>query len=222
MTCRIGMRSGQLPIAQILEWRSMLHSGTCRLRDGGLERKHAPSLCGVQMVLRVEDRGGRRGGDPDSEEADRGRGIGRRPAPSPTLQVLHAAKFLFIDEPFVWPLKITQYYLGQVPSTQTSLVNIIHDRIRLWKLSSHIVSEWHTAYERNTVGRKDFRQRSANHGGEGNRNNSPTSIPSPLPFVRSLFPTGFWDEQGFLRAYDTYDHNLRTSRLTKRITLITH
>ncbi|KAJ6605584.1 hypothetical protein DFH09DRAFT_897302, partial [Mycena vulgaris] len=61
------------------------------------------------------------------------------------LQVVCAAKSLFSDEPSVWPLKTTQYYLGQVPYTQTLTTStMLPDSINRRRLASQIASEWHT------------------------------------------------------------------------------
>ncbi|KAJ7226469.1 hypothetical protein B0H12DRAFT_1030488 [Mycena haematopus] len=61
-------------------------------------------------------------------------------------QLLHAAKSLFSDEPCVWPLKISQYYLGQIPSTTKLITSaMLPDSIKRRRLSSHIASEWHTS-----------------------------------------------------------------------------
>ncbi|KAJ7696107.1 hypothetical protein B0H17DRAFT_929950, partial [Mycena rosella] len=60
--------------------------------------------------------------------------------------ILCAAKSLFNDDPSVWPLKITQFYVGQVPSTQDLITSVmLPDGIKRWRLSSHIASEWHTS-----------------------------------------------------------------------------
>ncbi|KAJ6453852.1 hypothetical protein DFH09DRAFT_952408 [Mycena vulgaris] len=60
--------------------------------------------------------------------------------------ILHAAKSLFIDEPSVSPLKITQYYLGHIPSTKSLITRSdVPDTLKHRKLSSHIAAEWHTS-----------------------------------------------------------------------------
>ncbi|KAJ7488675.1 hypothetical protein B0H11DRAFT_1804819 [Mycena galericulata] len=62
--------------------------------------------------------------------------------------ILHAAKSLFIDEPSVWPLKVTQYYLGQIPSTRYLITSTIlpdSENIKRRRLATHIASEWHTS-----------------------------------------------------------------------------
>ncbi|KAJ7755138.1 hypothetical protein B0H16DRAFT_1541173 [Mycena metata] len=60
--------------------------------------------------------------------------------------ILRAAKFLFIDDAVTWPLKISQYYVGQIPSirdlfTATMIPGVVKRR----KLTSHISADWHTS-----------------------------------------------------------------------------
>ncbi|KAJ7763227.1 hypothetical protein DFH07DRAFT_813160 [Mycena maculata] len=53
------------------------------------------------------------------------------------LHVLRAAKSLFSDESSVWPLKITQYSLGQVPTTQILITStMLPDNIKRRFLSA--------------------------------------------------------------------------------------
>ncbi|KAJ7687240.1 hypothetical protein B0H17DRAFT_890124, partial [Mycena rosella] len=55
-------------------------------------------------------------------------------------------KSLFNDDPSVWPLKITQFYVGQIPSTQDLITSVmLPDGIKRRGLSSHIALEWHTS-----------------------------------------------------------------------------
>ena len=59
--------------------------------------------------------------------------------------ILFTAKSLFSDEASVWPLKITQYYLGQIPTTANLItMALVPENIKRRKLSTHIASEWHT------------------------------------------------------------------------------
>ncbi|KAJ6465379.1 hypothetical protein C8R45DRAFT_1173918, partial [Mycena sanguinolenta] len=58
--------------------------------------------------------------------------------------ILHAAKSLFVDHPAVWPLKISQYYLGQIPSIQAHITGGASlDIVKKRKLMSHLASDWH-------------------------------------------------------------------------------
>ncbi|KAJ7897735.1 hypothetical protein B0H13DRAFT_1623441 [Mycena leptocephala] len=60
--------------------------------------------------------------------------------------ILHAAKYLFIDDPIIWPLKMSQYYLGQVPRTDDLItLALIPETIKRRKLSVHLASDWHTS-----------------------------------------------------------------------------
>jgi hypothetical protein len=60
--------------------------------------------------------------------------------------ILNAAKSLFIDDPAVWPLKISQYYLGQTPSIQNFITyRTLPDTIKRRKLASHLSLNWHTS-----------------------------------------------------------------------------
>ncbi|KAJ7886574.1 hypothetical protein B0H14DRAFT_2563254 [Mycena olivaceomarginata] len=60
--------------------------------------------------------------------------------------ILNAAKSLFIDDPAVWPLKISQYYLSQTPSIQNFITyRTLPDTIKRRKLASHLSSDWHTS-----------------------------------------------------------------------------
>ncbi|KAJ7653610.1 hypothetical protein DFH06DRAFT_994219, partial [Mycena polygramma] len=53
---------------------------------------------------------------------------------------------LFVDDPTIWPLKISQYYLGQVPSIRAHITReMMPNNIKRRKLSSHLSSEWHTS-----------------------------------------------------------------------------
>ncbi|KAJ7202715.1 hypothetical protein C8J57DRAFT_977749, partial [Mycena rebaudengoi] len=48
--------------------------------------------------------------------------------------------------PTVWPLTISQYYIGQIPSLNDLITReMIPDTIRRRKLTSHVASDWHTS-----------------------------------------------------------------------------
>ena len=58
--------------------------------------------------------------------------------------ILDAAKSLFIDDATVWPLTISQYYLGQIPSIQAHITSgLLPDMVKRRKLISHLSSDWH-------------------------------------------------------------------------------
>ncbi|KAJ7791452.1 hypothetical protein B0H14DRAFT_2254900, partial [Mycena olivaceomarginata] len=45
-----------------------------------------------------------------------------------------------------WPLKISQYYLGQTPSIQNLITyRTLPDAIKRRKLASHLSADWHTS-----------------------------------------------------------------------------
>jgi hypothetical protein len=59
--------------------------------------------------------------------------------------VLQAAKSLFTDDAVIWPLKISQYYVGQLPSIREHVsVALIPNVVKRRKLWSHISADWHT------------------------------------------------------------------------------
>ena len=78
--------------------------------------------------------------------------------------LLTAAKSLFIDDPLVWPLQKTLFYLGQLPKIDP-LFNrggVKLGEIFQRRLKSHIVNFWHTTCIR-LAGRifGDFQRRMA-------------------------------------------------------------
>ncbi|KAJ7859254.1 hypothetical protein B0H13DRAFT_1640119 [Mycena leptocephala] len=60
--------------------------------------------------------------------------------------VLYAAKSLFTDDAVVWPLKISQYYVGQLRSIREHVsVALIPNVVKRRKLWSHISADWDTS-----------------------------------------------------------------------------
>lgn len=60
--------------------------------------------------------------------------------------ILKAAKLLFVDEPSIWPLHYTMFYLGQIPNLQQLIplksgMNMVETK----RLRYHIASNWHTS-----------------------------------------------------------------------------
>jgi hypothetical protein len=133
-------RSGQLPTAETLESRSRLESCLCRWGCNAVEGMHHIFVDCVQfeewccttreeVSLRTEQK---------LEEAEI-REEYRQP-------ILNAAKSLFADDPVVWPLKITQYYLGQTPSIQNHITyEMLPNTIKRRKLTSHLSADRHTS-----------------------------------------------------------------------------
>ncbi|KAJ7938600.1 hypothetical protein B0H13DRAFT_1568942, partial [Mycena leptocephala] len=51
---------------------------------------------------------------------------------------------LFVDDTAAWPLKISQYYLGRIPSIQAYITSgVLPDMVKRRKLTSHLASDWH-------------------------------------------------------------------------------
>ncbi|KAJ7819719.1 hypothetical protein B0H14DRAFT_2372375, partial [Mycena olivaceomarginata] len=133
-------RSGQLPTAETLESRSRLESCLCRWGCNAVESMHHIFVgraqfdewhrdAGAEVLLHTE----RKLEEAEMREED------RQP-------ILNAAKSLFIDDPAVWPLKISQYYLGQTPSIQNLITyRTLPDTIKRRKLASHLSADWHTS-----------------------------------------------------------------------------
>jgi hypothetical protein len=133
-------RSGQLPLAETLMARSKLDSSTCRLCSNAIESMHHIFVdcrkfegwraeAGAEVATRTERK---------LEEM----GI----ALWDQQPILRAAKSLFVDDPIIWPLKMSQYYLGQVPRTDDLITRaLIPETIKRRKLSVHLASDWHTS-----------------------------------------------------------------------------
>jgi hypothetical protein len=131
-------RSGQLPSAETLESRGKIGSCLCRLGCDAVESMHHVfvdcdhfadwrSDARDELVTRTEQK---------LEEA----GI----ANTDRRLILNAAKSLFVDDAAVWPLKISQYYLGRIPSIQTYVTSsMLPDMVKRRKLTSHLASDWH-------------------------------------------------------------------------------
>ena len=57
-----------------------------------------------------------------------------------------AAKSLFSDNPCIWPLHLTMYYLGQIPDLDVLIPhNHKLDSVTLMRLKTHLSSDWHTS-----------------------------------------------------------------------------
>ena len=60
--------------------------------------------------------------------------------------LISAAESLFSDDPLIWPLHLTMFYLGQIPDLNT-LISPEHglNKVTLMKLKTHLASDWHTS-----------------------------------------------------------------------------
>ncbi|KAJ7837615.1 hypothetical protein B0H13DRAFT_1733192 [Mycena leptocephala] len=133
-------RSGQLPLAETLMARSKLDSSTCRLCSNVIESMHHIFVdcrkfegwrteAGAEVATRTE-----------RKLAEMGIALWDQQP------ILRAAKSLFVDDPIIWPLKMSQYYLGQVPRTDDLITPaLIPETIKRRKLSVHLASDWHTS-----------------------------------------------------------------------------
>ncbi|KAJ7670832.1 hypothetical protein DFH06DRAFT_1370021, partial [Mycena polygramma] len=134
-------RSGQLPTAETLEARSKLDSCMCRMGCDAVESAHHIFVdclhfaewradAAVEVVVRTERKLVEAGITGDADQS----------------AILLAAKSLFVDDPTIWPLKISQYYLGQLPSIREHITKeMLPNPIKRRKLSSHLSSDWHTS-----------------------------------------------------------------------------
>jgi hypothetical protein len=81
--------------------------------------------------------------------------------------LLKAAKSLFVDDPTVWPLHYSMFYLGQLPDLdliiESGVVTVTIGEIKKKRLKAHISSDWHTSSIR-LAGRifGDYQRRVAN------------------------------------------------------------
>ena len=57
--------------------------------------------------------------------------------------LVSAAKLLFVDDPEIWPLHYSLYYLGQIPSLKQLITNPNISLIPWQHLESHITTNWH-------------------------------------------------------------------------------
>ncbi|KAJ7208930.1 hypothetical protein GGX14DRAFT_365159 [Mycena pura] len=134
-------RSGQLPTAVVLESRSKLPSCMCRLGCDAVESVHHIFVdcvefkewrcaAGEEVSLRTERKLVEAG---IVEEEDQ-------------RAILKAAKSLFVDDAAVWPLKISQYYLGRIPRIGDIVTReMVPDTVKRRKLASHLSADWHTS-----------------------------------------------------------------------------
>lgn len=133
-------RSGQLPTADLLYTREKLADKRCRLGcDADESMRHTFVDCTVYQLWRdeaLEQLTNKTVLKLDSMKIE-------NPIRA---NILSAAKSLFTDDPIIWPLHLTMYYLGQIPNLDT-LIPSAHglNEITLMRLKTHISSDWHTS-----------------------------------------------------------------------------
>ena len=157
-TVQLYARSGQLPTADVLMERGKLSSDRCRLGCDEVEDMHHVFVyCSVYRGWRIEAGSSVVEWTKEKLDTMEIEGVVRD-------NLLEAAKSLFIDDPLVWPLQKTLFYLGQLPKIDP-LINsgsVDLGEIRRRRLKSHIVNGWHTSCIR-LAGRifGDFQRRMA-------------------------------------------------------------
>jgi hypothetical protein len=154
-------RSGQLATADTLRKRGKTDNDSCRLGCDAIETdRHLFVHCSQYKQWRIEAAKDIIAKTELKLETMKIEGIVRD-------NLLHAAKFLFMDEPSVWPLHHTMFYLGQIPDLDGLFASghNIKD-ITLKRIKTHISSDWHTAAIR-LAGRifGDYQKRMAFHNG---------------------------------------------------------
>jgi len=151
-------RSGQLPTADILVERGKLSSDRCRLGCDDIEDMHHIFVdCRVYEDWRVEAQMSVVEWTKEKLDAVEVKEVVKD-------SLLCTAKSLFVDDPLVWLLQKTLFYLGQLPKIDPliSLGGVeLGEIFRRW-LKSHIVNFWHTTSIR-LAGRifGDFQRRMA-------------------------------------------------------------
>lgn len=151
-------RSGQLPTADILMERGKLSNDRCRLGCDDIEDMHHVFVyCRIYEEWRIETGMSLVEWTTEKLNTMEVEGVVRD-------NLLKTVKSLFIDDPLVWPLQKTLFYLGQLPKIDP-LINSEsgeHGEIFRRRLKSHIVNGWHTSCIR-LAGRifGDFQRRMA-------------------------------------------------------------
>ncbi|KAK6966750.1 hypothetical protein R3P38DRAFT_3337738 [Favolaschia claudopus] len=145
-------RSGQLPTAEILASRGKIPSSLCRLGCNAVESMHHIFVeCSHFSQWRIDT-----AGDLVARTAVRLNEAGL--SDEEQKPILLAAKSLFTDHAVTWPLRISQYYLGHIPSLSglISVANIpgclerlgyrdsIPGTVKRRRILTHISTDWHT------------------------------------------------------------------------------
>ncbi|KAJ7243120.1 hypothetical protein B0H12DRAFT_1131436, partial [Mycena haematopus] len=134
-------RSGQLPTAETLESRAKLDVCMCRLGCMAVESMHHIFVDCAHFSAWRNDAAEEVATRTERKLVEAGIVIDHVQRP-----ILIAAKSLFIDDAVVWPLKISQYYLGQIPSIEAYITRgLFPDAAKRRKLMSHLSSDWHTS-----------------------------------------------------------------------------
>ncbi|KAJ7777757.1 hypothetical protein B0H14DRAFT_2401425 [Mycena olivaceomarginata] len=135
------VQSGQLPTAEVLESRSKIPCCMCRLGCDAVESAHHIFVdcvefeewrraAGEEAHLRTERKLVEAGISRDEDQR----------------AILNSAKSLFVDDATVWPLKISQYYLGRIPRISDHITReMVPDIAKRRKLASHLSADWHTS-----------------------------------------------------------------------------
>jgi len=135
-------RSGQLPTAEILHKRGKLPTDFCRLGCDEIESPHH-LLVHCEHYQKWRD-------DATDEVLKKTKlkleTLLSNAEPSIHKNIMKYAKSLFLDDHSIWPLKVTQYYLGKV-SNVNPVVEDIPDVTALQRrrITSHVASDWHIA-----------------------------------------------------------------------------
>jgi len=151
-------RSGQLPTADVLMERGKLQSDRCRLGCDDVEdMHHVFADCRVYERWRDEARTSVVAWTKEKLDAVEIEEVVKD-------SLLIAAKSLFSDDPLVWPLHKTFFYLGQLPKIDPLIDRSSAElgEVLRRQLKSHIVNYWHTTCIR-LAGRifGDFQRRMA-------------------------------------------------------------
>jgi hypothetical protein len=134
-------RSGQLATANVIARRAPQpnHDDRCRFGCLVMETPHHIFVgCPAQDVFRKV--AGERVIAKTTDILDRHQG---RLGPTQRQAILDAARSLFTDSASIWPLQISQYYLGHVPPLHR-IADAPHDcPLDLTRLLAQISREWH-------------------------------------------------------------------------------
>ena len=131
-------KSDQLPTTNILVEQGKLSSDRCKLRCDDIEDMHHIFMdCRVYEEWRAEALISMVEWMKEKFDAVEVEEVFKN-------SLLHTAKSLFIDDPLVWPLQKTHFYLGQLPKIDP-LISLagaeLREVFRRW-LKSHIVNFW--------------------------------------------------------------------------------
>ena len=130
-------RSGQLATADTLRQRKKIDDDICRLGcDETESARHLFIKCRHYQQWR--DEASKQVVEKTRLKAET---IGCEEATRDNL--VSAAKSLFVDDPEIWPLHYSLYYLGQIPSLKQLITDPNINLIQRRRLESHIATDWH-------------------------------------------------------------------------------